>query len=97
MTKLEAGLPEIWGHFEGNTNDPTLFEKTGCFFVENPNVSKGADRGHDMSGYIGFDAELGRKDWHKKTYGEEPTDTIFGASKTVQPQSITLNFYIKAK
>ena len=84
MTKLEAGLPEIWGHFEGNTNDPTLFEKTGCFFVEDPEVSTGADGCEYVGGYIGFAASR-----CSAIYRDDCT--------TVQPSAMTVNYYVRAR
>ena len=80
-TYLEAGLPNITGRFDVNTNDG--YVKTVVFYISAANSLGGADGEQGPGGYINFDASR--------------SNPIYGRSTTVRPPSLVVQFYIRAK
>lgn len=87
ITYREAGLPSITGHYSGGMESTVYYMDGGAFrFLGNvcAGVSIGA---HYIPGYdqAGFDFDAAR------------CSPIYGNSETVQPASVCVNYFIKAR
>ena len=96
MQTIEPGVPNIKGSFSRYLTD-----YRGINYGMVNSVSQGyslymenASGNQRHLSTIWFDAEAGRKYWHKTLYGFEPTNDIFGNSQTVQPPAYTVNYII---
>lgn len=75
---VEAGLPNITGHFIGVDDNRTYPEYvTGAFYVDTNRT--GTDGGDNVDAGIGFDASL--------------SNPIYGNSTTVQPSAYVVNIW----
>ena len=83
ITYREAGLPEIWCDFR---------------LITQHYSSYGAALVTDDNGPWAFDQYEGDS-WHKVSYHIRASrcSPVYGRSATVQPASMTVNFYIRAK
>lgn len=87
-----AGLPNITGFWPEDNNAQSQNVKGA--FIQGSSAGNQSATGTGGSIYINFDAEAGRKYWENSITGETPTNTIYGASDTVQPQAITARFFV---
>ena len=76
----EAGLPNITGWFDGNTDDGDQHKQKAFYTKQHGGIGSNGD-GH-AGGLIGFDASR--------------SSAVYGKSTTVQPASYTVRYYIKA-
>lgn len=87
-----AGLPNITGSWPEDNN--TQAQNVKGAFTRGGSAGSQSATGSGGAVYIDFNAEKGRKYWESSITGITPTNTIYGNSKTVQPQAITTRFFV---
>lgn len=70
---IAAGLPNITGKFDGNTNDGHA--KIGAFYVDGERTP-GSDGENNTGGYIGFDASRSNSIYGKSSTVQPPATTL---------------------
>lgn len=70
---IAAGLPNITGKFDGNTNDGHA--KTGAFYVDG-GLTPGSDGENNIGGYIGFNASRCSSIYGKSSTVQPPATTL---------------------
>lgn len=81
-TAKSAGLPNITGSFHLGSTGSQNCEGDGAFAI---NTSK----------TYGGDDNNGKKSGYQTTFAAKSSNSIYGASTTVQPPALTMRYYIK--
>ena len=81
-TAYAAGLPNITGTFHLGSTGSQNCEGDGAFAINTAKTYSGDDNNGKKSGY-------------QTTFAAKSSNSIYGASTTVQPPALTMRYYIK--
>lgn len=91
-TVKEAGLPNVSGTFL------TVHDISNSVDLINQVYYSGAfsHSKTDISPYSGYTTASGYNEWYKNVFDASRCSSVYGASTTVQPPSVTVRYFIKA-